>query len=514
MANCKSIITLCSDKFESCGDLGVDLHDILSTEISGLTSLKEFNDTISSELIDAKGWKTMSSYPTLRLLYERYMNSTAHCDTVSSAFDYCEMMKFSELVGTYWVDLIEQVIPSTTIWGSTYVYGNTIFDQQKFKYKKYTLIPCGLPNLNGNLPSPTTGFTNDVDITFEILPNEVIDPVISGGTGTTESPIITENPIGRAKPRVQENGCNGIGILQINCGSEFVGTLNVLGAPIVEPPTSGATTGDTTVTECSLVIDSINVTPLSISGTNYASATVMTFGANGPVTYLWSDGQTTQTASNLSAGTYSITVNDTSITGCTATSTVVIDPPTVSIGDCVNGGFVFYVDGNGGGLVIAPIDITGGTSNNHFRWNGKVFPNAAFTGTTSDAFSTGQANTNQIISSYQPPTDNLYAAEMADSYIYSGQTYSGAVVCDDGNTYTDWYLPSKDELELARVNLSGVGDLFNDFNFINQGGSPPNYFTSTNVSSSFAWAVTMSSFGGPFSVQMTKAQRVRAIRSF
>ena len=498
----------------TCGDINIDLNDILTTDIGELTSLKDFNDTISTELIDVKGWKTMSSYPTLRLLYERYINSSTYCGTVSSGFDYCEMMKFSELVGTYWVDLIEQVIPSTTIWGSTYVYGNTIFDQQKFKYKKYTLIPCVLPTLNGNLPSPTTGFTNDVNITFETLSNEVVDPIISGDTGTTTTPPISNNPIGRGKPRDQNNGCNGVGLLQINCGSEFVGTLTVLGAPIVEPPTTGATTGDTTVTECSLVIDAVNVTPLSISGTNDASATVIIVGANGPVTYLWSDGQTTATASNLSAGTYTITVEDTSITGCSDTSMVTIDPPAISIGDCVNGGFVFYLDGNGGGLVIAPVDITGGTSNNHFRWNGEVFPNAAFNGTTSDAFGTGQANTTAIIADYQPPFDELYAAEMADSYIYSGQTYVGAAVCDDGNTYSDWYLPSKDELELARVNLMGVGDLFNDFNFVNQAGSPANYYTSTNVNGTWAWYVTVASWGGPFTTQMTKVQRVRPIRSF
>jgi hypothetical protein len=37
---------------------------------------------------------------------------------------------------------VEQVIPATTIWGSVKVYGNTIFDQQKFQYKKGTLFTC------------------------------------------------------------------------------------------------------------------------------------------------------------------------------------------------------------------------------------------------------------------------------------------------------------------------------------------------------------------------------------
>ena len=41
-----------------------------------------------------------------------------------------------------------------------------------------------------------------------------------------------------------------------------------------------------------------------------------------PVTYLWSDGQTTQTATNLSAGTYTITITDAN--GCTASASATI----------------------------------------------------------------------------------------------------------------------------------------------------------------------------------------------
>ena len=41
-----------------------------------------------------------------------------------------------------------------------------------------------------------------------------------------------------------------------------------------------------------------------------------------PVTYLWSDGQTNQTASNLTAGTYTVTITDAN--GCTATDTAVV----------------------------------------------------------------------------------------------------------------------------------------------------------------------------------------------
>jgi hypothetical protein len=221
MANCNTIITLTDETFESCGDLGVSFKELLSTDITTVTTLKEFKDIVTSELIDVKGWKTMSSYPTLKLLYYRYMNSLDYCDTLSSEFTYSDMIRFSELVGTYWVDLIEQVIPSTTIWGSTYVYGNTIFDQQKFKYKEYTLFTCDKPKLiNGDYPSPTSGSTNDVEVILTTLPNPE-DNVVS--TGNTTGSTIT------IKPTTAVETCYGVNIWQTNVGSEFVGSFTVLG---------------------------------------------------------------------------------------------------------------------------------------------------------------------------------------------------------------------------------------------------------------------------------------------
>jgi len=69
-----------------------------------------------------------------------------------------------------------------------------------------------------------------------------------------------------------------------------------------------------------------------------------------------------------------------------------------------------------------------------------------------------------------------------------------------------------------RVNLAAVGDLENDFNFHNIGGCDGvNYWTSTVVSSTWSWAVTMVAppWGGPFQLQnTTKQASVRPIRKF
>lgn len=82
-------------------------------------------------------------------------------------------------------------------------------------------------------------------------------------------------------------------------------------------------------------IDTVSVTisgPISLSlsqtpagcSNNNGSATATPTGGNGPYTYSWTTSpvQTTQTATNLPAGTYTVTVTDSS--GCSATQSIVV----------------------------------------------------------------------------------------------------------------------------------------------------------------------------------------------
>ena len=87
---------------------------------------------------------------------------------------------------------------------------------------------------------------------------------------------------------------------------------------------------------CAVTATISNTTP-ACSGQNNGSATVIATGGTS-YTYLWSNGQTTSTVSNLAAGAYTVTV--TSNTGCTATATASIanNPATTA-------GFTFINNG-------------------------------------------------------------------------------------------------------------------------------------------------------------------------
>lgn len=294
MANCKSVITLSDVKFESCGDLGVNMHDMLQTEVSAMTTVKEFETALCSELIDVKSRKTISAYPTLRAIYERYRDGFQGLPQ-SSAYDYIRMNQFTTLVGDYWIDLIEQVIPSTTIWGSTFRHRNTIFDKQKFQYKKYTLQTC--TKLSGiQYPSPTTGIQANigVEITDLSIPEYVGPECLA--------------------PTAETTVCTGVLIEQIDHGSEFIGTVNIIGDPEHNNPT-----GDTVViTECDLVINQIRASFNNKTG--LATFTPLYAGGTPPYTFSWTIAQQTQEFSGWSAVTGTETQETFQVSGTPITS--------------------------------------------------------------------------------------------------------------------------------------------------------------------------------------------------
>lgn len=66
---------------------------------------------------------------------------------------------------------------------------------------------------------------------------------------------------------------------------------------------------------------SVTSTPASCGG-NSGTATVSSSSGTPPFSYVWSNGQTAQTATNLSSGSYSVTVSD--VSGCTSVNMIIV----------------------------------------------------------------------------------------------------------------------------------------------------------------------------------------------
>ena len=183
----------------------IDLGNLLTTSVVDITSTDEFTRILKSELIDVKNRQTIQSYPTLRYLYDKYMNSSDYGCPNSGKFKYDDLIKYSKSLGTYWVDIIEQLIPATTIWGSSYVYRNNIFDDNKFRYKEYTLLTCDDPIKDGHGPAIASETSGNVIVEYYEVTNMGISFIYK---------------------------CDTLYISGINSSSEFIGTVNILGKTI------------------------------------------------------------------------------------------------------------------------------------------------------------------------------------------------------------------------------------------------------------------------------------------
>lgn len=128
-----------TDLINSINIDGVDFVKLLGPNWVELNNLNDFIVLLISKLIDVKNNRTINDYPLLKILFYRYINSMYYVGVKSNAFNYNDMLKFIDILDNYWLELIEQFIPSTTIWESTIKLSNTIFDSQKFVYKKYNI---------------------------------------------------------------------------------------------------------------------------------------------------------------------------------------------------------------------------------------------------------------------------------------------------------------------------------------------------------------------------------------
>ena len=106
-------------------------------------------------------------------------------------------------------------------------------------------------------------------------------------------------------------------------------------------------------------------TVVSCFGGNDGTATVNPIGGTSPYTYAWSDGQTSQTATALSAGTYFCTVTDAN--GCTFVSaTVNVTEPLLPLGATSS---QTNVNCNGGSDGTATVNPVGGTAPYSWLWS-------------------------------------------------------------------------------------------------------------------------------------------------
>jgi hypothetical protein len=168
-----------------------------------------------------------------------------------------------------------------------------------------------------------------------------------------------------------------------------------------------------------------------------------------------------------------------------------------AVGDVYQGGVIFYIleEGDTGyvagethGLIAAVEDQSSG-----IQWYNDSYDTTGATGT---AVGTGSANTDAIIAA-QGATETSYAAGLARAYT--------------GGGYTDWFLPSKDELNKMYTNRATI----NTTAAANSGSDFANnyYWSSTESDSNNAWRQNFDN-GDQYDDYKYYTSPVRAVRAF
>ncbi len=218
----------------------------------------------------------------------------------------------------------------------------------------------------------------------------------------------TANASGGTAPFIYNwsNGSNNQTISNLDGGQYSVTVTDINGCTDVET---------VWISEPAPITLNLSVTDPSCGNNNDGKITAFPSGGMGNFSYNWSNGATTQTVINLSAGTYSVTVTDDN--GCTKSGSATLTAPS-SINVTAITISSSCVGANNGS---ASADATGGTPPYTFNWSngatgGTVFNLApgSYTVTATDA--TGcSAFTNVFIPTAASPTCNAWVIQQPTS---------------------------------------------------------------------------------------------------
>src|SRR5690606_1562113 len=103
---------------------------------------------------------------------------------------------------------------------------------------------------------------------------------------------------------------------------------------------------------------------VSCHGGSDGSATISPSGGTAPYNYLWSNAQTTATASSLAAGSHSVTITDAN--ACQIVRSIIITEPTELLGSII---ITDSIDCSGGSNASALASANGGTSPYSYSWS-------------------------------------------------------------------------------------------------------------------------------------------------
>jgi hypothetical protein len=117
----------------------------------------EFAQTFWQNMINVRDRQFITDgktggYPSLSSIFWKYLQSNTISGLPDAVVTYQKMIDYVQGLGDYWIRLVEQMVPATTIWNTGVRFENSIFHRQKFVWRRQRgcqlipvpCVPCTL----------------------------------------------------------------------------------------------------------------------------------------------------------------------------------------------------------------------------------------------------------------------------------------------------------------------------------------------------------------------------------
>ena len=433
------------------------------------------------------------------------LNSTATVKAIAIKSGMVDSLSSSQsytLMGTVATPVIS---PSATTFSGTITVTISSTSSATIKYTTDGSTPSGA------CPSYTGGFTINTSTTVKAIAYKsgMVDSAMASKNytlmETAITPTITNSNVTGGQQVTIASATSGAAIYYTLDGSvpttssspynssfKLTATKTVKALAIKAGMTNSAV-ATKSVTVSQVVTPTFNPSSKTFSN----SQTVIMNSTSGSTIYYTTDGSTPTTSSSSITSGGSITVSSTTTIKAMAMKSGMINSGVSSatftreyaIGDTgPAGGIVFYVDTNDTYSGWKYLEAATADEPEPYMWGGS----GALIG-TGTGIGMGEANTDIIVKGYGNFNDTPYAAKKC----------ADKTVTNNDVTYADWFLPSKEELNLMYEAKSAIGGFSTD----------DVYWSSSEASENPAWYQSFST-GSPSSYYKHFTHYVRAIRSF
>jgi hypothetical protein len=206
-------------------------------------------------------------------------------------------------------------------------------------------------------------------------------------------------------------------------GNDAFGTLLIINCT----PTGGCN-----------ITTSTSVTNVNCFGQSTGAVNLTVTGATPPVTYLWSNGATTEDITNVPAGTYSVTITDAA--SCTATTSAAVTQPASALSATAVGTNVLCFGASTGSINLT---VSGGTTPYTYLWsNGATTEDISglVAGTYSVTVTDNKGCTVTASATITQPASALTATAAGTNVLCFGQSTGSVNLTVTGGTFPYTYL--------------------------------------------------------------------------